>query len=51
LNALGLFRTCLGRTQEAIALFERSLEIKPGQPGVIRSLKMLRTDKATPPGS
>lgn len=50
LNALGLFRTCLGRTQEAIALFERSLTIKPDQPGVIQSLRMLRGEKA-PPGS
>ncbi len=49
-NALGLFHTCLGRTREAIALFERSLSIRPDQPGVIQSLKMLRGEKA-PPGS
>ncbi len=50
LNALALFRTCLGRREEAIVLFERSLAVKPGQPGVIHSLGMLRGDKS-PPGS
>ena len=50
LNAIGLFRTCLGRKQEAIGFFERSLALNPDQPGVIRSLKMLRGDQA-PPGS
>ncbi len=50
LNAIGLFRTCLGRKEEAIGFFERSLALNPDQPGVIRSLKMLRGDQA-PPGS
>ena len=42
LNALGLFQTCLGRPQEAIALFERSLKLKPDQPAVVQSLNMVR---------
>jgi predicted AlkP superfamily phosphohydrolase/phosphomutase/tetratricopeptide (TPR) repeat protein len=42
LNALGLFQTCLGRRQEAVALFERSLALKPDQPAVIQSLTMVR---------
>ncbi len=50
LNALGLFQTCLGRPEAAIALFRRSLEIKPGQKGVIESLRMLGVYEA-PPGS
>jgi len=50
LNALALARTCLGRRDEAISLFERSLAIKPGQQGVIHSLRMLRGETA-PPGS
>jgi predicted AlkP superfamily phosphohydrolase/phosphomutase/Flp pilus assembly protein TadD len=49
LNALGLVKTCLGRREDAIAFFERSLAIKPAQPGVVESLKLLRGDKA-PPG-
>jgi Flp pilus assembly protein TadD len=48
LNVLGLTRTCLGRRDEAIALFERSLALRPGQPGVIESLKLLRGEKALP---
>jgi Flp pilus assembly protein TadD len=50
LNALGIFRTCMGRREEAIAIFQRSLALKPGQPGVIESLKMLRGQKP-PTGS
>lgn len=42
LNALGLFRTCLGRRREAVALFERSLRLNPDQPGVIHSLRVVR---------
>jgi tetratricopeptide (TPR) repeat protein len=42
LNALGLFQTCLGRRQEAIALFERSLKLKPDQPAVVQSLNIVR---------
>ncbi len=41
LNALGLFQTCLGHRAEAIALFERSLALKPDQPGVVQSLSMV----------
>jgi predicted AlkP superfamily phosphohydrolase/phosphomutase/tetratricopeptide (TPR) repeat protein len=42
LNALGLFQTCLGRQQEAVALFERSLALKPDQPAVVQSLGIVR---------
>ncbi|HMF09478.1 MAG TPA: alkaline phosphatase family protein [Thermoanaerobaculia bacterium] len=42
LNSLALLQTCLGRREEAIALLERSLAIKPGQPGTIRSLEFLK---------
>jgi predicted AlkP superfamily phosphohydrolase/phosphomutase/Flp pilus assembly protein TadD len=48
LNALGLFQTCLGRRPEAIALFERSLVLKPDQPGVVESLRVVR--RGPPPG-
>ncbi len=41
INAIALFSTCLGRRQEAVALFQKSLRIKPGQPGVIQSLNLL----------
>jgi hypothetical protein len=42
LNALALFQTCLGRREEAIALFERSLALKRDQPAVVQSLNMVR---------
>jgi predicted AlkP superfamily phosphohydrolase/phosphomutase/thioredoxin-like negative regulator of GroEL len=42
LNSLALLQTCLGRRQEAIALLERSLAIKPDQPGAIKSLNVLK---------
>jgi predicted AlkP superfamily phosphohydrolase/phosphomutase len=42
LNALALFDTCLGRRDEAVALFRKSLAIKPGQTGVIQSLNLLQ---------
>jgi predicted AlkP superfamily phosphohydrolase/phosphomutase/Flp pilus assembly protein TadD len=42
LNALGLFQTCLGRQREAVALFERSLAMKPDQPAVVQSLNLVR---------
>jgi len=42
LNVLALFQGCLGRRDEAIALFERSLAIKPDQPAVTRSIAGLR---------
>ncbi len=48
LNTLALFDTCLGRRDEAVALFRRSLAVKPGQAGVIESLNLLQ--KAPPAG-
>ncbi len=42
LNSLALFQTCLGRRQDAIVLLERSLALKPDQPGAIQSLNILR---------
>lgn len=42
LNALGLFQTCLGRREEAVKLFERSLALKPDQPTVVESLRVVR---------
>jgi predicted AlkP superfamily phosphohydrolase/phosphomutase/Flp pilus assembly protein TadD len=48
LNALALVRTCLGKTDDARKLFERSLQIKPDQPGVIKSLDLLRAAQAVP---
>jgi tetratricopeptide (TPR) repeat protein len=42
LNALGLFQTCLGHGPEAVALFERSLAMKPDQPAVVQSLNLVR---------
>jgi hypothetical protein len=42
LNALGLFQTCLGHGREAVALFERSLTMKPDQPAVVQSLNLVR---------
>ncbi len=43
LNAMGLFKTCLGRRPEAAELFRRSLAIKADQPGAIQSLKVLQS--------
>lgn len=42
LNALALLQTCLGQRQAAIALLERSLAIKPDQPGAVTSLNILK---------
>jgi predicted Zn-dependent protease len=42
LNSLALFLTCLGKRQDAIVLLERSLALKPDQPGAIQSLNILR---------
>ena len=42
LNSLALFQTCLGKRQDAIVLLERSLSLKPDQPGAIQSLDILR---------
>jgi Type I phosphodiesterase / nucleotide pyrophosphatase/Tetratricopeptide repeat len=41
LNALALIRTCLGRRQEAIALFRHSLQLEPQQNTVVESLSIL----------
>ncbi len=48
LNVLALLRTCLGRPDEAVRLFQRSLSIKPDQPGAVRSLNLLQ--KGLPTG-
>jgi predicted AlkP superfamily phosphohydrolase/phosphomutase/Tfp pilus assembly protein PilF len=48
LNAIGLFQTCLGHRDSAEAMFRRSLQIQPDQPGVAQALKMLQ--KGAPPG-
>ena len=45
LNALALFQTCLGRPDAALALFEKSLQIKPDQPGVRQSLNLLQQSR------
>ena len=42
LNALALFQTCLGKRDEAITLFQKSLTIQPNQPAVVRSLHLLQ---------
>ena len=47
-NVLGLLNTCLGRRDAAIAFFQKSIAIKPDQPGAIRSLDLLQ--KGLPPG-
>jgi predicted AlkP superfamily phosphohydrolase/phosphomutase/Flp pilus assembly protein TadD len=43
LNALALFRACLGRKSDAVALLHRSLALKPDQPAVIQSLNRMRS--------
>lgn len=48
LNALALFQTCLGRRDQAVALFQKSLAIQPNQPAVIQSIQMLEKG---PPGT
>jgi Type I phosphodiesterase / nucleotide pyrophosphatase/Tetratricopeptide repeat len=49
LNTLALVQTCLGRRQDAILLLEKSLSIKPDQPGAIQSLNILK-GRAAPRG-
>jgi predicted AlkP superfamily phosphohydrolase/phosphomutase len=49
LNVLGLVKTCLGRRDEAIALFKKSLSINPDQPGVVQSLNILQKAAAPAP--
>ena len=43
LNALGLIRACLGRSEDAARLFHRSLAINPAQDTVVRSLAVLES--------
>jgi predicted AlkP superfamily phosphohydrolase/phosphomutase len=42
LNAMAMIQTCLGRRQDAILLLEKSLALKPDQPGAVESLRILR---------
>ena len=42
LNALALIRACLGRKDEAVALFRRSLALVPNQKTVVQSLELLQ---------
>ena len=42
LNSLALFQTCLGRREKAVALLERSLLLRPDQPGARDSLNRIR---------
>jgi tetratricopeptide (TPR) repeat protein len=46
LNALALIRACLGRREDAVALFRKSLAIAPGQPTVVQSLSVLEAGAA-----
>jgi tetratricopeptide (TPR) repeat protein len=48
LNTIALFQTCLGHRDKALALFQKSLVLKPGQPGVLQSVSLL--EKASPQG-
>ncbi|HKD18859.1 MAG TPA: hypothetical protein VKG23_13490, partial [Thermoanaerobaculia bacterium] len=41
LNTLALVRACLGRRDDAVRLFRRSLAINPNQDPVVRSLALL----------
>jgi hypothetical protein len=38
-NVLGLLQTCLGNRSEVVRLLRRSLDVKPDQPEVVRSLR------------
>ena len=42
LNVLALFQTCLGRREEAVDLFRKSLAIQPDQPAVVQSIQLLQ---------
>jgi len=46
LNALALIRACLGRKDDAIALFRRSLALEPNQKSVVESLALLEAGTA-----
>jgi predicted AlkP superfamily phosphohydrolase/phosphomutase/Flp pilus assembly protein TadD len=49
INAVALFETCLGRREEALALFDRSLKMNPNQPGVQHSIDLLKKAPASGP--
>ena len=51
LNTRAMLRACLGHRDEAIALFERSLALRPDQAAVVRSLEMLRADRRAAGGN
>jgi predicted AlkP superfamily phosphohydrolase/phosphomutase/Flp pilus assembly protein TadD len=51
LNDLALFDVCLGKRTDALALFERSLALRPDQPRVRQSLDLLRHGIAAKGGS
>ncbi len=48
LNAIGLIRGCLGRRQDAVEAFRRSLSIDPAQETVVRSLAVLEDGPGSP---
>ncbi|HEY1252807.1 MAG TPA: alkaline phosphatase family protein [Thermoanaerobaculia bacterium] len=48
INAMALFQTCLGRRDQALAMFHKSLSIRPDQPAVVQSIHLI--EKA-PPGA
>ncbi len=48
INTLAMIKTCLGRRDEAIALFKKSLSINAQQPVVVQSLNVLQKPSATP---
>jgi Flp pilus assembly protein TadD len=47
LNALALIRVCLGRRDDAVRLFRRSLALRPDQPTVVQSLTVLDSGSAS----
>src|SRR5215475_8669295 len=51
LNSLALIRVCLGRRDDAIQLFRRSLALQPGQQTVVQSLAVLEGGDGRRPGS
>ncbi len=51
LNALALIRVCLGRRDDAVRLFQRSLALRPDQPTVVQSLAVLAGEPSRKQGS
>jgi tetratricopeptide (TPR) repeat protein len=49
INVLGLIKTCLGKREEATALFKKSLSINPEQPAVVQALTVLEKGTAPAP--